>query len=69
MKYSDLGHALNRIMKIMSIHECKWPGSLVVRWQHTDQTYLGRKLEKTVFIIVKLHLFFKIVLVVYVISW
>ena len=75
MKYSDLGHAFNRNMKIMSIHEIKWSGSLVV-------TFVGGNLQikptwietwkSLFFIIVKLHLFFfkfKIVLVVYVISW
>ena len=46
MKYSDLGHAFNRHMKTMSIRECKWPGSLVVRWQLTDQAHLDRNLEK-----------------------
>ena len=30
-EYSGLGHAFNRNMKIMSIHECNWSGSLVQR--------------------------------------
>ena len=42
---SDLGHAFDRNMKIMSIHECKGSDSLVVRWQLTDQAYLQRNLE------------------------
>ena len=46
MKYSDIGHAFNRTMKIMSIHLCKRSDSLVVRWQLTDQAYLDRNLEK-----------------------
>ena len=54
----DLGYAFNRNMKIMWIHECKWPDSLVVRWQLTDQAYLDRNLEKPFLIIVKLHLSF-----------
>ena len=45
----------NRTMKIMSIHECKWSGTLVVRWQLTDQAYLDRNLEKILYLI----LFFK----------
>ena len=40
MKYSDLGHAFNRNMNIMSIRECKWSDNLVVRWQLTDQANL-----------------------------
>ena len=58
MKYSDLGHAFNRNMKIMWIHECKWSDSLVVMWQLTDQAYLDQNLEKPFLIIVKLHLSF-----------
>ena len=46
VKYSDFGHAFNSNMNIMSIHEYKWCGSLVVRWQLTDQAYLNRNLEK-----------------------
>ena len=41
---------LTRNMKIMSFHECKWSGSLVVRWQLTDQAYLDQNLEKHFFI-------------------
>ena len=59
MKYSDLGHAFNRNKNKMSLHECKLSGSLVVRWQLTDQAYLDRNMEKPFFYkIVKLHLFF-----------
>ena len=50
MKYSDLGHAFNRNIKIMSFHKCKWSDSLVVRWQLTVQAYLDRNLEKAFFI-------------------
>ena len=61
MKYSDLGHAFHRNMKIMLIHECKKSGSLVVRWQLIEKAYLNRNLEKPfwdIHVIVKLHLFF-----------
>ena len=62
MKYSDLDHAFNRNMKIMSIHKInkyKSSDSLVVRWKLTDQAYLDRNLEKPFFnIIVKLHPFY-----------
>ena len=64
-KYSDLGHAFNRNMKIMSIHEFKWSGSLVVRWQLTGQAYLDRSLEKPFYVIVKLHLFLDLRLLLY----
>ena len=37
-------------MKIMSIQECKWSGSLVVRWQLSDQAYLDGNLEKPFYI-------------------
>ena len=50
MKYFDLGDAFNRNMKIMSIQECKWSGSLMLRWQLTDQAFLDRKLEMNFFI-------------------
>ena len=30
----------------MSIHERKWSGSLVVKWQLTNQAYLDQNLEK-----------------------
>ena len=45
MKYSDLGDAFNRYMKIKSIQECNWSGSLMVRWQLTDQAFLDRNLQ------------------------
>ena len=33
----------------MSIHEIKWSGSQVVRWQLIDQAYLDRNLEKPIY--------------------
>ena len=70
MKYSDLGHAFNRNMKIMSTNKANGLIAkkffIVVRWQLTDQAYL----DETFYIIVKLHPFSNlIVLVFYVISW
>ena len=58
MKYSDLGHAFNSNMKIMSIHECKCPGSLMARWQLTDQAYLDRNLEMPFFMNCQIASFF-----------
>ena len=49
----------------MSIHECKWSGSQVVRWQLSDQAYRDKNLEKPFYIIVKLHLFFNLRLFLY----
>ena len=67
MKYSDLGHAFNRNMKIMSIHECKFSGSLMVRWQLKDLAYLDRNLEKPFYYNIQIASVSK--LVFYVISW
>ena len=63
MKYSDLGHAFNRNMKIMSIHKYKWSDSLVVRW-HLQIKPTGIKTWKSLFYtIVQLHPFLKIKIV------
>ena len=70
VKHSDLGHAFNRNMKIMSIHLYKWSDSLVVRWQLIDQANLESKLGKAFLIYNIAFVFkFKIVLIFYVISW